>query len=476
MCKCSNYNLGKLKNLILLCKMNSKPKSKCIQEHKKRKLDQFENETVKKQNKNTPVKISKIPVSIRNVKSTGKSISESKQTNIYYGLSDIETKPSKQEDIPDMICVSYINDFNLVKVHETIIRKLKAESNNIENLKEELDLQIDIIQKPQTIIDRNKTLKKIKNIEAEINSIQQGLKIHNYLLKAEPMIQEYKKLVPQNKKIDFTFKKEEEIEDEEKDPEYRKKMRVISNYLEFAKKYIKINITQKKKNPNKCGCGCDLSNVPIDNFGTQICPECMTERHIIGFNIYKSDTLASRNDYSDRDNFEKALMRYQGKQVDKIPDTLFGDLDKYFTSRGKLDSETIKKQPLNSRGRKNGTGLPMLYKALLATGYSSLYEDANLIAHRYWGWKLPDVTHLESVIIEDYKKTQRVYNMLQKKRSSSLGTQFRLFKHLEMRGHPCSIGDFKVVKMRESVEHHNAMWRLMCEGCEDPDIYFIPTI
>jgi len=460
--------------------MNSKLETKSIEDYKKikkRKLCQIKDETFVEKHANVPVKISKIPISIKNVTSTGKKVSESKPNNIYYSLSDIQTTQSKQEDIPDILCVSYINDFNLIKVHETILRKLKAEFNSIESLKEELLLQIDIIQKPQTIIDRNKTLKKIKNIKSEIDAIQRGLKIDKYLSKAEPMIQEYKRLIPQKKKIDFLFKEEEnEDEEKEKDPEYRKKMKVIYDYLEFAKNYIKININQKKKNPNKCGCGYDLSNVPIDNFGTQVCPECMTERHIIGFNIYKNDTLASRNDYSDRDNFEKALMRYQGKQVDKIPDTLFGDLDKYFISRGKMDSETIKSQPLNSRGRKNGTGLPMLYKALLATGYSSLYEDANLIAHRYWGWKLPDVTHLESVIIEDYKKTQRVYNMLQKKRSSSLGTQFRLFKHLEMRGHQCSIGDFKVVKMRESIEHHNAMWRLMCEGCEDPDIYFIPTI
>ena len=417
------------------------------------------------------------PISIRNVSSTGKYSPTTYNTNVYYGLSDIQVSKIPEDDVPDNLSVSYVNDFNLLRVHETILRKLKAESSTIENLEDELSWELEIIQKPQIIIERNKTLKRIRTIEAEIEAIQHGTKIDDYLCKAEPMIEEYKKLVPQKRKIDFAAKEEEEtLEEEENNPKYRKKMRLISRYLEFAKKYIKINITQKKKNVNKCGCGCNLSDVPIDNFGTQICPECKTERYIVGFNLYKSDTLASRNDYSDRDNFEKALMRYQGKQVDKIPDTLFGDLDGYFASRCKPLSKEIKDISLNRRGRKPSTDLPMLYKALLAAGYSSLYEDANLIAHRYWGWKLPDVTHLESIIMEDYEKTQRIYNMLQKERSSSLGTQFRLFKHLELRGHPCSIGDFKVVKMRESVEHHNAMWREMCEGCDDSDIYFIPTI
>lgn len=448
------------------------PRRKC----KKRKLCRSQRATENKPISDPIVKTSKMPISIKNVTSTGKKVFEPEPINIYYGLSDIQTAPPKHEDIPDSLCVSYVNDFNLVKVHGTILRKLKAETNNIEGLRDELSLRIDMIQKPQTIIERNKTLKRIKTIKTEIEAIRQGSKIDEYLLKAEPMMEEYKKLVPQKRKINFAAKKEEDVEYEENDPKHRKKMRLISDYLEFAKNYIKIIVTQRKKNANKCGCGCDLTDVPIDNFGTQVCPECETERYIIGFNLYKSDTLASRNDYSDRDNFEKALMRYQGKQVDKIPDTLFGDLDSYFISRGKPNSKTVKDRPLNERERKTGTDLPTLYKALLATGYSSLYEDANLIAHRYWGWKLPNVTHLESIIMEDYEKTQKVYNMLQKERSSSLGTQFRLFKHLELRGYPCSIGDFKVVKMRESVEHHNAMWRLMCEGCDDADIYFVPTI
>lgn len=417
------------------------------------------------------------PISIRNVSSTGKCQSKPSKSKAYYSLSDIHTPTTTYEEIPDTLSVSYVNDFNLIKVHETILRKLKAESNQLTQLKSDLSYELDAIQKPQTIIERNKSISKITHIREEMEAIQSGSKVEKYLDKAAPLIEEYKRIVPQKKKIDFTCKNVEELEEgEENDPKYRKKIRLIDRYLYLAKNYINITVVQRKKNVNKCGCGYDLTDVPIDNFGTQVCPECETERYIIGFNLYKSDTLASRNDYSDRDNFEKALMRYQGKQVDKIPDTLFGDLDKYFASRGKATSEKIKSRSLNERGRKTGTDLPMLYKALLATGYSSLYEDANLIAHRYWGWKLPDVTHLESIIMEDYEKTQRIYNMLQKERSSSLGTQFRLFKHLELRGHPCSIGDFKVVKMRESVEHHNAMWREMCEGCEDPDIYFIPTI
>lgn len=383
------------------------------------------------------------------------------------------------QEIPKNIVASYTNDFNLLYIHDVIIRKLREEITKIEGLEKELNIELDLVKTPQTIVDRNQTKKRINSLKKEIDIIKSGIRLKEYLHISEPIIQKYEGMVPKRRKIDFTAsksKKLKDMEEEEKTPQYKEKMRIVQTYLDFAQDYINITIEYRKKNVNVCGCGCDLTDVHIDNFGTQVCPECQTERHIIGFNIYKSDTLASRNDYSDRGNFEKALMRYQGKQPDKIPDTLFVDLDIHFSSRGKPTSAEIKALPLTERGKKKGTNLDILYKALLDTGYSSFYEDAYLIAHRYWGWKLADVSHLESVIMEDYEKTQRVYNTLQKERSSSLGTQYRLFKHLEVRGHPCKISDFKIVKMLESLEYHDETWRTMCEQCGDPEIYFIPTI
>ncbi len=431
------------------------------------------NFSYKRKEAEQPKKRRVIPISIRHV-----SISDSK-TSKESDLSDVHAHAEYDQDIPTEIVASYVNDFNLLHIHETIIRKLRTEPNGVDSLERELENQLEIIKMPQTIVERKRTKKSVRALQDQIEGIQTGERLRVYLDRAEPIIAVYKTMIPKKRKIDFTAtkaKKMELMDKEEKNPTYWKKMRLIREYLAFAQNYIDITIVQRKKNVNKCGCGCDLNDVFIDNFGTQICPECRTERYIIGFNLYKSDTLASRNDYSDRDNFEKALMRYQGKQIDKIPEPLFNDLDGHFISRGKPTSTEIKALPLNERGRKNGTDLQMLYKALLDTGYSALYEDANLIAHQYWGWTLKNVSHLESIIMEDYEKTQRVYNMLPKERSSSLGTQFRLFKHLELRGHKCTVSDFKIVKMLESLEYHDETWRIMCDDCGDVEIYFIPTI
>jgi hypothetical protein len=138
--------------------------------------------------------------------------------------------------------------------------------------------------------------------------------------------------------------------------------------------------------------------------------------------------------------------------------------------------EQVRALPLNERGRRGDTDHKMLYDALSATGYSEFYEDANLIGNIYWGWPLPDVRHLERLIQTDYERTQRVYNTLPKERVSSLGTQYRLFKHLQLRSHPCTKDEFKIAEMQESLELHESTWQKMCEGCNDPYIYFIPTI
>jgi hypothetical protein len=386
---------------------------------------------------------------------------------------------SSETEIPDVIEASYVNDFNLIYIHDVIIRKLRAEYGFIPSLKAELDKELKIIKQPQTILERRNSMDKIRNLKKKIEDIQEGKRMREYMDKAEPLMKKYESMVPTMRKINFQSTEKERTEalqKEEYDPEYIKKMEVIRKYLDIAQKYINIRVIQKKKNVNFCACGYDLNDVHIDNFGTQICPSCGNERYIIGYNLCRRDTLSSRNDYSDRDNFEKALRRYQGKQVDKIPGTLFRDLDEYFSSRGMAVGDEVKERDFDSRGRKRGTELPMLYKALQETGYSSLYEDANLIAHRYWGWKLPDVSHLEPIIMNDYEATQKVYNTLPKDRSSSLGTQFRLFKHLQLRGHHCTIDDFKIVKMRSSLEFHDETWRQMCDKCENPEIYFIPTI
>ena len=115
--------------------------------------------------------------------------------------------------------------------------------------------------------------------------------------------------------------------------------------------------------------------------------------------------------------------------------------------------------------------------ALLETGYSGCYEDINYIMNQYWGWDLPDVSHLEDLILSDYAKTQKVWkNMseLEKGRKSSISTQYRLYRHLQLRGHMCHPDEFKLPQPT-SIRTYDNIWKILCDRCPDPEIYYIDT-
>ena len=110
------------------------------------------------------------------------------------------------------------------------------------------------------------------------------------------------------------------------------------------------------------------------------------------------------------------MMRYQGRQSRKIDLTdLIKSLDEYFDSYSFPVSEIIKNMEFNYDGLSKGkTSVSKMIKALEELKRPDLYEDVNLICHEYWGWKLPDISDLHEKILDDYRKTQKVYVSLLK--------------------------------------------------------------
>jgi len=181
--------------------------------------------------------------------------------------------------------------------------------------------------------------------------------------------------------------------------------------------------------------------------------------------ILNSNMITHRNIYHDRDTFIQALAKYQGKlSPDKaLVDDIIQLLDKYFASYSMDTGEKVRRKPLNKLGRKDSTSRELMYRAL-SDIQRPLYDYINYFCYVYWGWSLPDVSHLENQIISDYDKTQVILNTLQKDRKSSLNIQFRLRKHLELAGYTCSDAEFRPIKTRSILEDNNDLWRRMVEG------------
>lgn len=416
--------------------------------------------------------------------------------------------------LPNRIEGTYTDDFNILEVHDLILKRFEhLRESRIQELSDKLSQEQNKLTIPQTVVDRKATQANITKLTQQLDVLTQHRDTQEYLEAVTPLIETYRSLGTTTKVVSFKTEKKSSLSQvslrssatnvaslrssstsvpslrssatniPSPDREAKRKLRhaTITQYLEVARHYIQIDVIRETGSANICpGCQMDLTDVPKDDeTGIQTCPnpQCGYEklnllRAMISMDSSKS-TTGGRNGYDDRDNFHKALMRYQGKQPNRLPDNLTAVLDNYFRSYGLPTSDDVRKMHLTDRGTRGNTTRELMYRALFETGNASFYEDVNLICHIVWLWTLPDVSHLEDQIMDDYDKTQKVYECIWKNRKSNLNTQYRLFKHLQLRGHKCSIEDFKMVKTREILEYHDAIWEIMCQGAR---LNFIRTI
>lgn len=358
-------------------------------------------------------------------------------------------------NLPSNITGTYTDDYDISYVHDIIINRLIHEKENIPVLSKKLDKLKRLKLKTQTYNAKNETQQAIDNIEQEIEIIKSEERLTSYKTLAIPLIEKY---------INLKFYDND-------------RLKIINQYLILAKKYISIQVSRSIVHKKSCmNCKTSLEYEEVSTDGILRCPECHNEHQIIAtlkhIDHFKIQHLNNENDM---DNFIKALTRYQGLQGNP-PAVLFTKLDSYFKERGFPEAAYIRSLPYNDRGKKGNVNKEMLYTALSSIGYASYYEDINLIGHIYWDWKLPDLTHLKETILRHYTITQKSFYKIPlelRGRISSLGCNYRLYKHLQLVGVPVYKDDFKIAENHDSITQHDKIWKLMCTLSEDDEIYYI---
>ena len=236
-------------------------------------------------------------------------------------------------------------------------------------------------------------------------------------------------------------------------------------FLDFVEDYIKIERIYQNINVFQCiNCKNNLEETN-ENLGSIVCPECGCINNLLTPNIYNVDTDRLVNHLEDDiNNFAKIIDKFEGKLNTSITSNLLLKLDTYLKNQNFYDKEYIKSLPYTKDGKKKYTSKKIIWDALEAIGVKT-YEDTNYIGYIYWNWKLPNLTKYKEQLIEDYKKTQIVWNNIKHKynRTASLGTQYRLYVHLKALDYECSIHDFKIQYNIESIRLHNTVWKIMCE-------------
>ncbi len=358
----------------------------------------------------------------------------------------------------------YTKDLNILRIHRLVVDQIiHSEKINIKEAKQSLTRELINIKQAQNIVNRKSSLDKIKIYKEICEKSSNDNKLSSYINDTKDILQKYKKIGPLPTII--SYKKEQTPKKNDEHKEYR--YLLIEQYLEIVKKYLKINIVKDYQVNNVCiECNYELGEIVSDEYGTVYCPNCDVEFiTLVGpyNNENNEDKQKNQNNYENRENFWKALIRYQGKQNIHLPDELKHLLDDYFTSLGLMIGEIVKLLPLNDDLTRGNTNLILLYEALHDIGYNSYYEHANLIGYVYWGWKLPDVSHLEDKVMRDYDKTQEIFKHTKGDRKSCLNVQYRLWRHLSRCGHPCKPSDFKIVKTPGIIRYHETQWAIFCE-------------
>lgn len=387
-------------------------------------------------------------------------------------------KPSP-EPPPTQIKAVYRNDLRLLKIHEAIRACFSFWLASISQYREdEKKCLIRSQDMKLNAIERQLMTKKMLELKDRIASLEGGSLWQEYVREARPILDAYSPIQTNDVKGIVNISLNSQHPEVDPDPDVvERRLELIEAYLNVARKYIQVDCTRDIEVASTCPiCRKKFSEMKLDEeTGTHVC-QCGYERpNLSNRSSFKDSVrmnIGSRNNYDDRETFCRALDRFEGKQIDKIPAKLYQQLDAYFTSKRFPSGEEIRRLPLLPNGKRERTNTHLLIRALAETKNAAFYADVNLIGHKYWGWSLPDLTAIRDKILEDYDKTQKIYNLI-KERDSSLNVNIRLCFHLMSNGYPCQLEDFKLLSQRESLEYHRTMLR---EMCRQTDVRYVEII
>jgi hypothetical protein len=283
---------------------------------------------------------------------------------------------------------------------------------------------------------------------------------------------------------------------------YEYRHEIIRKYLRVASQFFPMDVNRIYECGANCVCGSG-EDFGQNASGSKYCVNCgsMKTNYVRTFSSMDTGiTSAKKDDYEGLDNFKDAMMEFQGKQSKFPPEKVYNELDNYFKSYNlptRVRSAGVSEAAaeggigvslvasagvLDDRGRRPGTSKMMMYRALLKTSNSAYYNMLNYICHKYWGWRLPDLSALEAILIDDYQRTQQVWRRIPDDKKSNPLIQYRLFKHLQARDFPCYQDDFKIIVGDDILRNYDNTWKMMVEGAEYPPDYprarlkFIPTV
>lgn len=276
-----------------------------------------------------------------------------------------------------------------------------------------------------------------------------------YMIEALPILDQYKRELL--KPIEFSFmgptistKSDELVQLEEK-------------YLTIIHRMFPEMIEYKKtKDITIYNTACfecsSINEESLDN-GISVCGDCGLEKDSNDYVFTYKDTdnanTSSKYTYDRRTHFKDCMNQFQGKQNSLIKQEVYDELYKIIDLYGLSHKGDLSKKVKYDKVTKQH--ITMFLKEL---GYTKHYEDVNLIYHVITDSKLPDISHLEEVLMNEFTTLSDLYNELYVKtrkidRKNFINTQYVLFQLLKHHKFKCSVSDFNFLKTMERKVFHD---------------------
>jgi hypothetical protein len=174
--------------------------------------------------------------------------------------------------------------------------------------------------------------------------------------------------------------------------------------------------------------------------------------------------------YDRKIHFKDCINQYQGKQNSTILPKVYDDLYSKFEFHNLLigDKDTIKEIRFKKIKKEH------IYIFLQETDNTKHYEDINLIYSNITGVKLPDISHLEESLFEDFDKLIICYDQFiiedhyqsiieQNERTNFLNSQYILRQLLKKRNFKINEDDFSSLITIDRINYHDDVCGKMFE-------------
>jgi hypothetical protein len=393
------------------------------------------------------------------------------------GNKDFASASSMQKESFSSEVIRFREDYNIYPIHDEVVRKIKEDAAS------EIVCDVFILGAKLALIsaktdgEKRAQERMLQSYEEEKRRKCNPQRLATYLEKSSILIKKYE-AIPKSRNLVDVNNSDMNYYPTEND---LKRIAVIKEFMSLVSNYIEIRYVCTGEKPSNIDtlcheCGRDLApiaqNVRVIKYCHYCSYQCNIKLPLVKVPRSEIDESKPALTCNELNNFIKAINHYQGniKPAQYEMEDVRAKLDEYFIAEGLPTGEQIKAtRPLNSRGQREGTTVDMMHRAM-KTKKIKCYDCINYVCREYWGWVLPDISHLEDVIISDYNKTQAVRSSLtveERGGKSNIPVRLRLCEHLKKRGWNCDVEDFK---LSTDYEKYLPGWKLMCERSGDPDL------